>query len=314
MILVSKDDPNPVVTGGLGAICSQSPKLVNCYAGSGADERSDFIHGYNGGGSGGPRLSNPIVRQVELGQAGCDAQLDLSAPYFTLSDTCTATISAVIDFGVTGATDPGLTPNCVTVTASPGGQLSWAGNEVGGSRFTGAFNLAPGRTTLNLSWISTPRNTNCNQTTQSGSFTKVAAPYMANLASGPVQYLKLTATYAAEARPDSPYLMPTPSTGARTTTTRSRSGFPVLSRCSPLPSHSSFDSRTLGQPEPGDRLRQEHQLRGRDQNGCKTKYRVNYDDLDGDGDLEWRNLLCNGYSTATSRRRTSSTTQRRTAR
>ena len=33
-------------------------------------------------------------------------------------------------------------------------------------------------------------------------------------------------------------------------------------------------------------------------NGCKTTYRVNYDDLDGDGDLEWSNIQCNGYSTA----------------
>jgi len=75
-------DPNPVVTGGLGAICSQSLKLVKCYAGSGATSGATFIHGYNGGGSGGPRLANPIVRQVELGPAGCDPQLDLSAPYF----------------------------------------------------------------------------------------------------------------------------------------------------------------------------------------------------------------------------------------
>ena len=29
-------------------------------------------------------------------------------------------------------------------------------------------------------------------------------------------------------------------------------------------------------------------------NGCQTTYRVNYDDLDGDGDLEWRNIACRG--------------------
>ena len=299
VILVSKDDPNPVVTGGLGAICSQSPKLVNCYAGSGATSGATFIHGYNGGGSGGPRLSNPIVRQVELGQAGCDAQLDLSAPYFTLSDTCTATISAVIDFGVTGATDPGLMPNCVTVTASPGGQLSWAGNEVGGSRFTGAFNLAPGRTTLNLSWISTPRNTNCNQTTQAGSFTKVAAPYMANLASGPVQYLKLKATYASGGQ----------------------AGFPVPDANSVDRGEDYNYKVTLGLPRPiqvlpatakplvlrlanpsgsqNQAIDCDKNINYADEitNGCKTTYRVNYDDLDGDGDVEWRNIQCNGYST-----------------
>ena len=32
-------------------------------------------------------------------------------------------------------------------------------------------------------------------------------------------------------------------------------------------------------------------------NGCQTTYRVNYDDLDGDGDLEWRNIACAGYFT-----------------
>ena len=54
VILVSKDNPTPTVTGSLASICSQSPNLVNCYAGNTATSGATFIHAYNGGG-GGPR-------------------------------------------------------------------------------------------------------------------------------------------------------------------------------------------------------------------------------------------------------------------
>ena len=294
VILVSKDDPNPVVTGSLGAICSQSPKLVNCYAGSTATSGATFIHGYNGGGGG--TLAVPIVRQVELGPAGCDPQLDLSAPYFTLSDTCTAGISAVIDFNVSGATNPGLMPNCVTVTASPGGQLSWSGNVPGGSLFTGSFNLAPGRTTLNLNWTSKPRNSNCNQTDFSGSFAKVAAPYMANVASGPIQYLKLRAFYSTNGlpAPDANSVDRGENYNYLVTVGLPRPIQVLAPTANALVLRLANPSGSQNQAIDCDKnINYEDEIT----NGCQTKYRTNYDDLDSDGDLEWRNIQCNGYST-----------------
>ena len=50
VILVSKENPTPTVTGSLASICSQSPNLVNCYAGNTATSGATFIHAYNGGG------------------------------------------------------------------------------------------------------------------------------------------------------------------------------------------------------------------------------------------------------------------------
>ena len=52
VILVSKENPTPTVTGSLASICSQSPNLVNCYAGNTATSGATFIHAYNGGGGG----------------------------------------------------------------------------------------------------------------------------------------------------------------------------------------------------------------------------------------------------------------------
>jgi len=298
IILVSKEDPTPQVTGTLASICSQSPQLVNCYAGATQTSGASFIHGYNGGGSG--SLANPIVRQVELFPAGCDPSLDLSAPHFTLSDTCTALVQAVIDFGVTGNTNPGAMPNCVSVTASPGGAMSWSSNVVGGSLFTGSFNLASGRTVLNLNWESTPRNNNCNQTIRSGGFTKVAAPYMANIASGPIQYLKLRASYGNSGLP-----VPDANSVEKNDPGNPRYDYVVTvglprpiqvlpATDPPLVLRLSNPSGSQNQAIDCDKnINYEQEIT----DGCRTKYRVNYDDLDGDGDLEWRNIQCLGYFT-----------------
>ena len=298
VILVSKDDPNPTVSGSLGSICGQAPKLVNCYAGSTQTSGATFIHGYNGGGNG--TLASPIVRQVNLYPSGCDPQLDRSAPYFTLTDTCTALVEAVIDFGVTGNTNPGTFDRCVSVTASPGGAMSWSGNVVEGSRFTGSFNLAPGRTTLTLNWVSTPQRNNCNQTTRSGSFTKVAAPYMANLASGPLQYLKLTASYGNSGA----------TVGDANSVEKNDPGNPhynyVVTVGLPRPIQvlpATNPPLVLRLANPAGSQNQaidcDKNINYADEitNGRQTQYRLNYDDLDGDGDLEWRNIACNGYST-----------------
>ena len=197
VILVSKNDATPTISGDLSDMCTQDPGLVACYGNpTGLTSGLSFIHGYNGGSGG--TLPTPIVREVELTAVGCPAG-DNSAAYFTLSGGCSAGISAVVDFGVTGATNPTTWPRCVKIDSSPGGTMSWAGNVANGSRFTSSMNLATasGRNAVNLSWESEDRPggpNNCNQTRWSGSFNKVAAPYVANTASGPIQYLKLTAT------------------------------------------------------------------------------------------------------------------------
>ena len=121
--------------------------------------------------------------------------------------------------------------------------MSWAGNVVGGSKFTGSFNLAAGRTTLDLNWERTGLKANgtCNNNViDSGSFTKVAAPYMADLASGPVQYLKLSAT-TARMGCRSPTRTRSRRTPARTraTTTSSRSGSRGRSRSCRRPTRRS---------------------------------------------------------------------------
>jgi len=47
VILVSKIDPVPSIGGSLSQICSQSPGLVECYAGSGSQDGLTFIHGWS---------------------------------------------------------------------------------------------------------------------------------------------------------------------------------------------------------------------------------------------------------------------------
>ena len=194
-------------------------------------------------------------------------------------------------------------PNCITVTSSPGGTMSWAGNVVGGSKFTGSFNLAAGRTALNLNWEKhTVQNGNCKNTVAaSGSFTKVAAPYMSNLASGPVQYLKLSAEVRHERAARSGRELgrgehwPEPVLQVR------HHGRAPAADPGPAGDHAAAraqarESRPVARTRPIDC---DKNINYADEitNGCKTTYRVNYDDLDGDGDLEWRNINCNGYFT-----------------
>jgi len=305
MILVSKNDPTPIMTGSLATICNQDPGLVKCY-GTGASQTSglSFIHGYNGGGGG--TLQNPIVRGVELVASGCTAA-DLSAAYFTLDGGagCTATMSAVVDFGISGATNPTTFPRCVTVNASPGGTMAWSGNVTGGSLFTASFNLATGsgRNAVNLSWTSEDRPgppNNCNQTRWSGPFNKVAAPYVADTASGPIQYLDLTAFKA-----DGITLMPDAnSVELNDPGNPNYKYFVTVGLPKPLSVGNYADPPLLlrmASPSGSQNrawdcdsgIRFEEEI----ENGCNTTYIENYRDLDGDGDKEWNNILCNGWST-----------------
>ena len=125
---------------------------------------------------------------------------------------------------------------------------------------------------------------------------------MANLASGPVQYLKLSAKYATR-RAGSRFR---DANSVEENTARTRLQLQghgrasrARSRCcrrptTPLVLRLASPSGSQNQAIDCDK-----NINYADEitNGCKTTYRVNYDDLDGDGDLEWRNIQCNGYST-----------------
>ena len=181
--------------------------------------------------------------------------------------------------------------------------MTWAGNVGNDSKFTGAsFNLAAGRTTLNINWEKhTVQNGNCKNTVAaSGSFTKVAAPYMSNLASGPVQYLKLSAKYGTSGLP-----VPYANSVEENTGPNPYYKYDIVVGL-PRPIQvlpATMPPLALRLANPAGSQNQaidcDKNINYADEitNGCKTTYRVNYDDLDGDGDLEWRNINCNGYFT-----------------
>jgi hypothetical protein len=289
VILLSSDDPSPNLGGSLAQICGQSPvnRKLACY-GTGSAGLS-FIHGYSGGLTG--SLADPQVREVQLSAVGCPAT-DLSAPHFTLNGGagCTAVVNAVLNFNVSG--NPTLHPHCARV---PG--YTWSAGGIGGSlgTWTGTVSLptGSGRQNVNLSGTSGPRNAsqcgNPNQQPHSFSRTKVAGAYVANAASGPVEYLKLTATGLPDPNsietndPSDPYYEYTVTVGlSKPLSIANWNDDPILLRDSTGPSqYQSWDCQA-----PGNNLRDWFI------NGCKNPYSLNYDDHDGDGDKEWRDITC----------------------
>jgi hypothetical protein len=203
VILISKNASNPPMGGTLSQICGQAPNLIACYDGSGAGSGLSFIHSY--GVSAGTQ-ADPRLRDVNLTAVGCNSPSDLSAPYFTNDDDdCTAAVTAKVDFGVPG--DPTRRPNqtpagiCATVNG-----LTWQSTSGTVSTWTGTIALpaADGHQTLNLGWTDKTSGSNCNSP-QSGTFPNPAAvPYTADDASGPVDYLQLSATGPFGAQPTCP--------------------------------------------------------------------------------------------------------------
>jgi len=291
VILISKNDPTPATGGTLASICGQDPGLVKCYGGSSPTSGLSFIHGYNGGFNG--TLASPQVRQVELFASGCSAA-DLSAAYFTLDGDCSAAVQVVLDFGLTG--DPTQHPQCAR---GPG--YTWGPGGIGGARgtWTGSVALPAdfGRAEVSLGGTSGPRNaTQCgNPGQQPNSFSrpKIHAPYVANIAFGPVQYLKLTATHTDL----------TPVGNANSVEKTLTYNYTVTVG---LPKPHSIGNYTdppllLRFASPGGSQNQTFDcdsgvsLTDEIINGCQTAYIENYRDLDDDGDKEWNNILCNGY-------------------
>jgi hypothetical protein len=306
VILVSKNDTTPTLSGDLSDTCTQDPGLVACYGTpTGLTSGLSFIHAYNGGDEG--DTQTPIVRQVELDPIACPTGDD-SAPYFTLSGGCAASIRAVVDFGDAAETQvggPGAWPACVTLNASPGGTMTPTGNVAGGIQFvsTGTIPLAPGdgRVILDLNWEAQDRPggpNNCNQTQYSGSFNKVAAPYVADAASGPIKYLRLFAT-----KDDgTPLIYPNSverNSAGNTYNYVVKVGFPKPNQISnytdpPIALRMASPSGSQNRAwdcDSGRNFREEITT------GCLTTYTENYRDDDGDDVYQWNNLLCTGWGT-----------------
>ena len=186
VIVVASRSPNPIsLNGTLSQICTQKPTQTHCYGGGTLSSGISFIHAYSTSGSG--SAGGPLIRGVTL-QNGCTD--DLSRPYFNLGGGCAIGINADIDFDT--SSDPSLPPAqggvCAEVTASPGGPLSYSGGVWQGS-FTPA--VESGANPINLSW-KTDATGSCDykkKETEEGTFPKVAKPYVADAASGPVEYI-----------------------------------------------------------------------------------------------------------------------------
>ena len=300
VILVSKNNPNPTTTGTLPAICGQSPGLIRCYGGSTATSGLTFIHAYNGSYNG--SKPSPQVRQVELLPAGCAVPADYSAPYFTLDGACSAVVRAVVDFGVTDDPQP-LNKACAEING-----FTWAagGPDPTLGVWTGSVALpaGSGRQVVNLTWKSgnneQGNSGNCaNNQPNGGTMSKVAAPYVSNLASGPVQYLKLFATYADGTIVGDPNSVEKNDPGNQSYNYRVKVGLPKPNQITnytdpPLLLRMASPSGSQNRAWDCDsNTRFEDEIR----NGCRTKYIENYRDVDGDGDKEWNNILCTGWGT-----------------
>ncbi|MDQ3691280.1 MAG: pilus assembly protein [Chloroflexota bacterium] len=298
VILISKNDPSPTTTGTLAAICSQDPGLVGCYGGSSATSGLTFIHGYNGTYSG--SISSPQVRQVNLFPVGCAVPADYSAPYFTLDGACSAEVQAVIDFGVTGDPRP-LAKACATVsgyTWSAGGPDPTLGVWTGNVPLPGDG----GRRQVDLDWSAGRREQggsgNChNNQPNSDTFVKVAAPYVANTASGPVQYLKLFAAHADGTTVTDPNSVERNDPGNPHYNYSVKVGLPKPNQIGnytdpPLLLRMASPSGSQNRAWDCDSGRN---FREEIESGCQTRYIENYRDVDGDGDKEWNNIACTGW-------------------
>ena len=315
VILVSKEDPNPSMAGSLANICSPPPPaddLVACYrnpATYGSQSGLSFIHSF--GVAGAPGAAQPNLRDVRLLPSGCPPISDLSAPYFTLEGDCTAAIDAVVDFGPAGQPDPTVFPICAKIDG-----FTWTSGGIGGQygTWTGSMPLDAdtGRNTLNIGWHSGPKTQgqpnacpiNNQGSTNNGTFSKAAAPYVADAASGPVDYLKLSATDLgsgavqadANSVPKGKDYLYTVAVGLeQPLRLLPATTDPILLR---FASKADRKSGNLAQPltqaldcDKGIKLELEVE------NGCQTFYALNYDDWDDNPvtPKTWADIKCAQY-------------------
>jgi hypothetical protein len=192
IVVLSRSTTPLNLNGNINQICTQPE--AKCYGGNSLGSGISFIRGYSltGGGT----ANNPIVRDVSLG-GGCGG----SSPYFNLEGGCPIGISATVDVG-TGANDPTVPAAqsgvCATVSASPFGPLQYIGEASDGSGGVwGNATWTPdpdndlGPNQVNLT-VTTDTNGGCGQPgRRTTTVNRVAKPYVADDASGPVQFLKV---------------------------------------------------------------------------------------------------------------------------
>jgi hypothetical protein len=182
VMLVSRD-PSASLSGTLNDICTQNPVQTKCHAGATSTSSLSFIRAYSDSAS-------PVAARAFELAGGCGT--DLSAPYFNLNGGCPIFVTrAVVDFGVSG--DPTNMPTCGRVSISPGGNLNWVADGTPLGHWEGGpFTPSAGRNTVTLTAeVKRPTGSNCNQRTNAISGERVAAPYVADDASGPIEYLRL---------------------------------------------------------------------------------------------------------------------------
>jgi hypothetical protein len=198
-VVVASRDPNVQVTGSLHDICTQNTTQTHCYAYGGALTNGiSFIRAYNEGG-GSPGATNPVVRDVTL-TGGCSGVVSSPArdsnPYYNVDDGepatgCAVGIMATVDFGAL-SDPPAAQPNgvCAEVTAN-GTPLTYSGGNV----WTSGSVLTPVSPSSDneIDIVTTTDTTGgCNGgNNPSNTFQRVGQPYMADDASGPVQYILL---------------------------------------------------------------------------------------------------------------------------
>jgi hypothetical protein len=301
VILVSKENTSPSMGGTLAQICGQSPSLIKCYAGSNPTSGLSFIHAFQEAAA--PNRLNPNIRDVNLFAVGCSALADLSAPYFTLEGDCSASVQAVIDFGPGAANPPTAYPTCAVV---PG--YTWtAGGPYGVWTGSVALNAATGRQTVTVSWavndVNNGNSTCKNSNAASGQFSKAAAPYVADDASGPVEYLRLTArTNIPDCGGGAPVADANSVSKGKVYCYTVAVGLQLPLRlqpatADPLLLHFASKSGSLNQALDCDHPNIKLQEEVRD--GCKTTYAVNYDDWDNDPTTPntWADITCSAYGT-----------------
>jgi Putative Flp pilus-assembly TadE/G-like len=288
VILISKTNATPSLSGTLSSICGQSPGLVQCYAGSGGTDGLTFIHGWSDA-PGAP--ANAQIRDFSAVSVTCGD--DLSNPYFLREGDCDLGALAVIDFGVTGnpsrrvsagGIDAEVTlraPGCggsgcpMTWVSTSGTQSTWS---------TGSRNATliadRGRTTFSIDW---------STSTGSGTFPGLAHPYVGNDASGPVEYLKLRTADPGIGDPNSRNTGD-PALASVIVTVGLRRPFQVESPLAPgVVLRVGSPSGSQNQAFDCDKsVNFEREI----ENGCQTTYRENYGDWNGDGVKEWRDIFC----------------------
>jgi hypothetical protein len=302
VILVSKVNPLPDLTGTLTDICTGDP-LISCYAGEGNEDGLTFIHGWSDA-NGTPAA--PVVRDVSVINQTCE---DLSAPYFLRTGDCQLGAQAVIHFGTNPLFDPRtadvalFAPGC---HRTQGCRMAYVG--------PGASGESIWRTTQNATFADdffgraifsiTVRTMFPAGVTNTRTFTGVAHPYVAEPAdlqgnqapsgagAGPVEYLKLSTLDPGIPDANSRNTGD-PALASVVVTLGLKRPFQIESPLAPpivlrVASPSGSQNQAFDCDKP-------YNFQTEIANGCRTTYRENYGDWDGSGTKEWSDILCNDY-------------------